>query len=62
MSHRPSSSDGGVKLEISLPGDIQVTITAPSSAASLAADLLGFTFLCTLAVWIRHSLTGLLNL
>ena len=42
MSHQSSNHDGGVELHISLPGGIQVSVRAPSSSASVAADLLGY--------------------
>ena len=41
MSQPPSSNDDGVELRISLPGGLKVVVSAPSSSASLAAELLG---------------------
>ena len=42
MHQTPSNHDGGVELRISLPGDIQVTMSAPATAAARAAELLGY--------------------
>ena len=42
MQQNPSNHDGGVELRISLPGDIQVTVTAPSGSSDWAAELLGY--------------------
>jgi hypothetical protein len=41
MSRASLSQDGGVELRISLPGDIQVTVRAPTASAARAAELLG---------------------
>ena len=42
MSQPPSNHDAGIELHVSLPGGIQVTVRAPTSAAGVAADLLGY--------------------
>ena len=41
MSQPRSSNDDGVELRVHLPGGLRVTICAPASSASLAAELLG---------------------
>ena len=41
MSRASLSQDGEVELRISLPGDIQVTVRAPTASAARAAELLG---------------------
>ena len=42
MSIPPSNHDVGVKLRITLPGDLQVSVSGPSSSAARAAELLGY--------------------
>ena len=42
MSIPPSNHDAGVKLHITLPGDLQVSVSGPSSSSARAAELLGY--------------------
>lgn len=42
MSIPPSNHDVGVKLHITLPGYLQVSVSGPSSSAARAAELLGY--------------------
>eukprot|EP00435_Cladocopium_sp_Y103_P042444 s1997_g11.t1 len=41
MSSPSPSHDAGIELRITLPGDLQVVVTGPSSSAARAAELLG---------------------